>query len=115
MLKAIPREAKEFKLGESKYYVLLVFSGIVWQFFFLGVVGIIACSSNLHAGVMISALLPVTETLAVFFFNEKFTADKGVSLAICVWGFISYFYGEYKQNMKEKKEIKEEGAELQTT
>ncbi|KAL5982340.1 hypothetical protein ACLOJK_016411 [Asimina triloba] len=59
---AIPREGKEFKLGETKYYVLLVFATIVWQLFFIGAVGVIACSSSLHAMCMISALLLVIET-----------------------------------------------------
>ncbi|KAK9114745.1 hypothetical protein Syun_021542 [Stephania yunnanensis] len=35
----IPGEAKEFALGEPYYYVLLSFSAIVWQFFFMGAIG----------------------------------------------------------------------------
>ncbi|KAL5982338.1 hypothetical protein ACLOJK_016409 [Asimina triloba] len=104
----IRREGQKYKLGEANYYVLLVFSAIVWQFFFLGTVGVIACSSSLHAGVVIAALLPVTEVLAVFFFDEKFTAEKGISLVLCVWGFVSYFYGEHRQNKKAKKSNEEE-------
>ncbi|XP_058096968.1 purine permease 3-like [Magnolia sinica] len=107
---AIPREARNFKLGETKYYVLLVFSAIVWQFFFLGTVGVISCSSSLHAGVVISSLLPITEILAVLFYKEKFTAEKGISLALSLWGFASYFYGEYRKSKKEKPRV--EGREL---
>ncbi|XP_077213748.1 purine permease 3-like [Tasmannia lanceolata] len=98
----IPREAREFELGEVKYYVLLAASAIVWQFFFLGMVGVISSSSSLHAGVIIAALIPVIEVLAVFIFKEKFGAEKGVSLALSLWGFASYLYGEMRKMKKEK-------------
>ncbi|XP_022772453.1 purine permease 3-like [Durio zibethinus] len=83
----IPREAREFELGETKYYVVAIWSAIVWQVFLLG--------SN-------RILLPVTEILAVIFYKEKFQAEKGVALALSLWGFISYFYGEIKQIKKKK-------------
>ena len=43
-------------------------------------------------------LLPVTEILAVIFYKENFQAEKGVALALSLWGFVSYFYGELKHN-----------------
>ncbi|PON63419.1 Purine permease [Parasponia andersonii] len=104
--KAIPREAKRFGLGETKYYVVLVCSAIVWQAFFLGAIGIIFCASSLQSGIVIAALLPVTEVLAVLFYHESFPAEKGVSLALSLWGFISYFYGEIKHSKKKKKDKK---------
>ncbi|XP_038716330.1 purine permease 1-like [Tripterygium wilfordii] len=97
---AMSREAKEFGLGETKYYVILVWSGIIWQFFFLGAIGVIFCASSLLSGIIIALLLPATEILAVIFFQEKFQAEKGVALALSLWGFVSYFYGEIKQNNK---------------
>ncbi|XP_021900778.1 purine permease 1-like, partial [Carica papaya] len=38
---AISREAKAFELGETKYYLVVVFSAMVWQCFFLGAIGVI--------------------------------------------------------------------------
>ncbi|KAF8404671.1 hypothetical protein HHK36_009559 [Tetracentron sinense] len=90
----IPREARDYELGEVKYYVVLVCSAIIWQFFFLGAIGVIFCASSLLAGIIISILLPATEILAVIFFDERFTAEKGIALALSLWGFVSYFYGE---------------------
>ncbi|XP_050378547.1 purine permease 3-like [Argentina anserina] len=104
--KVIPREARNYKLGETTYYVVLVVSAIIWQAFFLGAIGIIFCASSLLSGIVITVLLPVTEILAVIFYNEKFQAEKGVSLVLSLWGFVSYFYGEIKHN-KESKQIKE--------
>ncbi|KAL4272088.1 hypothetical protein GQ457_13G009630 [Hibiscus cannabinus] len=98
--KAIPREAREFELGETKYYVVVVMSAIIWQCFYLGVIGIIFCSSSLVSGIVIAVLLPVTEILAVIFYKESFHAEKGVALALSLWGFLSYFYGEIKQSKK---------------
>ncbi|KAL5992606.1 hypothetical protein ACLOJK_013525 [Asimina triloba] len=101
--KAIPREARSFELGEQRYYLVLVGCAAFWQMFFLGMVGVVSCSSSLHAGVLIAVLIPVVEILAVFFFNEKFTADKGLALGLSLWGFVSYFYGEINKEKKEKE------------
>ncbi|KAG2327859.1 hypothetical protein Bca52824_010587 [Brassica carinata] len=95
--KELAREAREFKLGGSTcYYIVVVFTAIIWQGFFLGSIGMIFCASSLVSGVLISALLPLTEVLAVLFFREKFQAEKGVSLFLSLWGFVSYFYGQFK-------------------
>ncbi|OWM67743.1 hypothetical protein CDL15_Pgr019244 [Punica granatum] len=96
----IPREAKEFGLGEFKYYMIIVCSAIIWQCFFLGAIGVIFCASSLSSGIIIAVMLPMTEVLAVIFFKEKLTAEKGVSLVLSLWGFVSYFYGEIKHTKK---------------
>ncbi|XP_042492769.1 purine permease 1-like [Macadamia integrifolia] len=99
--KVIERESREFELRpEGVYYTILAFNAIVWQFFFLGAVGVIFYGSSLLAGIIIASLLPVTEILAVVLYHEKFKVEKGISLALCLWGFTSYFYGEHKQSKK---------------
>ncbi|KAL0324996.1 UNVERIFIED_CONTAM: Purine permease 3 [Sesamum radiatum] len=60
----------------------------------------------LHSGILISVLLPTIEVLAVIFYHEKFQAEKGVSLFLSLWEFISYFFGEIKTNKKEKMKLK---------
>ncbi|KAI6687843.1 hypothetical protein NL676_024671 [Syzygium grande] len=99
----IPREARDYELREAQYYMVLVWNAIIWQFFFLGTIGIIFCTSSLFSGIMIAMLLPVTEILAVIFFQEKFQVEKGMYLALSLWGFASYFYGEFKLAKKEKE------------
>lgn len=98
----IPREAREFNLGETKYYVVLVCSAIMWQFFFLGAIGVIFYASSLLSGIIIAAFLPVTEIMAVIVYKENFHAEKGVALVLSLWGFVSYFYGEIKEARKMK-------------
>ncbi|XP_062101362.1 purine permease 3-like [Humulus lupulus] len=102
--KAIPKEARKFDLGETMYYVVLAWSAIIWQGFFLGAIGVIFCASSLLSGIVIAVLLPVTEILAVIFYKENFQAEKGVALALSLWGFVSYFYGEIKQSKKLEKQ-----------
>ena len=97
------REGREFGFGETKYYVVLVCSAIIWQFFFMGAIGVIYCASSLMSGILIAVLLPVTEVLAVLFYKESFTAEKGISLGLSIWGFVSYFYGEYEIVQKGKR------------
>ncbi|KAK4482026.1 hypothetical protein RD792_012950 [Penstemon davidsonii] len=91
---AIPREAKAYELGERKYYVVLCLSPIIWQCFFLGVIGVIFYASALLSGIMITVTLPLTEILGVIFYHENFQAEKGISLFLSLWGFLSYFYGQ---------------------
>ncbi|KAK1367044.1 putative purine permease [Heracleum sosnowskyi] len=100
---AISREARKFDLGETKYYMILVSTATLSQFFILGAGGVIFCASSLLSGILLAVLIPVTEVLAVLFFQEKFQAEKGVALVLSLWGFVSYFYGEIKHNKKMEK------------
>ncbi|XP_010266597.1 PREDICTED: purine permease 3-like [Nelumbo nucifera] len=102
--KSIPKDASEYEIGEAKYYLVIVWSAILWQLFFLGLVGVIFCGSSMLGGIIIAAVIPVTEILAVIFCREKFKAEKGISLALCLWGFTSYFYGEIKGPSKKNSE-----------
>ncbi|KAF6166799.1 hypothetical protein GIB67_005675 [Kingdonia uniflora] len=49
---------------------------------------------------MIAVLLPVREVLVVIFYHKDLNFKKSASLALSLWGFISYFYGEFKQSKK---------------
>lgn len=105
---AIGREAQEYGLGETKYYIVVAWNAILWQCFFLGAIGVIFCASSLLSGVIIAALLPLTEILAVIIFKEKFTGAKGVALVLSLWGFVSYLYGE----MKHAKNVKQRAVRM---
>nr|QBG82641.1 drug/metabolite transporter [Papaver somniferum] len=97
---AIPREANEFELGKAKYYVIMVVTAIIWQFTAVGIVGVIFYTSALFNGIFGSVLVPFTGVAAIIFYHESFTGLKGMALALCLWGFCSYFYGEYKMRKK---------------
>ncbi|KAG0462347.1 hypothetical protein HPP92_020823 [Vanilla planifolia] len=89
LLQAIGKEAKEFGLGKTKYYLVVVFTAVITQMFFLGAVGTINYTSAMFGGIIISLSITITEVLAVFFFHEKFDGEKGVALALSLWGSAS--------------------------
>ncbi|KVH99709.1 purine permease 3-like [Cynara cardunculus var. scolymus] len=100
--KVIPREAMSYSLGKTEFYIVLCINAIFWQCFFLGAIGVVFCASSMLSGIIIAVLLPVTEALAVVFYKEQFKAEKGVALVLSLWGFTSYFYGEYRSMKKMK-------------
>lgn len=112
-MQAMPREAREYELGEAKYYVVMFWGAIILQCYFLGSIGVVFCASSLVSGIVIAICIPATEILAVIFFKEKFQAEKGVALFLSLWGFVSYFYGEIKQDDKANKEKEEEDTTRQ--
>ncbi|XP_026390137.1 purine permease 3-like [Papaver somniferum] len=97
---AIPREADEFEFGKHKYYMIIVLTAITWQLATLGFFGLILYTSALFNGIYGSLLFPFTGVAAVIVYHENFTGLKGMALALCLWGFFSYFYGEYKMMKK---------------
>lgn len=101
---AIPREASQYKVGEGKYYLVLVCCAIIWQLALLGLVGVIFYSSSLLSGIIGAFLLPVTEILAIVLFHEKFQVEKGIAIFLALCGFVSYFYGEIEESKKEKRD-----------
>ncbi|KAJ0984631.1 hypothetical protein J5N97_002987 [Dioscorea zingiberensis] len=109
----IPREAREYDLGPVRYYVVLVCSAILWQCFFLGAVGVIFTVHTLLAGVIIAVFIPVIEVFGVIFFHEEFSSEKGVALALSLWGLASYSYGEYRE--AKEKERARVAKELEAT
>ena len=104
-LQVIPKEATHYELGETKYYVVLIFNAILWQCFFLGIVGVIFSVNTLLAAIITAVCIPVTEVLGVIFYNENFSSEKGVALALGLWGLASYTYGEYLEDREKKKAV----------
>ncbi|PIA47916.1 hypothetical protein AQUCO_01400485v1 [Aquilegia coerulea] len=100
---AMSREAREYGLGSGMYYTVLVAGAVVWQLSFFGGLGVVYCMNSLLNGILSAVLLPVTEIVGVIAYHENFNGEKALALALCLWGFTSYFYGEYKVNKKLKK------------
>lgn len=94
------READEFYLGKFDYSMALIWAAVAWQLFYIGIFGVTSLASSLLSGVIIAAMIPVTEVLSVVLFHEKFSAEKGMALVLALWGFTSYLYGEYYSYLK---------------
>ncbi|KAL3514201.1 hypothetical protein ACH5RR_026918 [Cinchona calisaya] len=97
----IPKEAAEFELGPMKYYMILALAGVALQCMMIGSTGVIFSSSSLFGGIVTSLLVPVQQIFSVICLSEGFSGEKGMALAMCLWGFASYVYGEYKLNHKQ--------------
>lgn len=80
--------------------MVLIWAAIAMQLLVIGNMGVIFCSSSLFSGIFLALLVPVQQVFAVIFFHEKFNAEKGLALAMCLLGFVSYFYGECRKTSK---------------
>ncbi|CAL1371575.1 unnamed protein product [Linum trigynum] len=98
----LAREAAEFGLGEKKYYMIVVLAAIGLQVMIIGSLGLVLCSSSLVAGIVTSLLVPVRQVSAVIFLREGFNAEKGMALALCLWGFASHLYGRFKAGLEKQ-------------
>lgn len=105
---AISKEAKIYGLGQTEYYIIVVLNVVITQMFYLGLVGTIKYSSALLSGVIEAVCVPITQVFAVIIFHENFGAEKGVSLAISLWGTGFYFYGEYNDYKRKKAAVVKE-------
>ncbi|KAK8936146.1 Purine permease 3 [Platanthera zijinensis] len=110
--RALSREATNLGLGETKYYLVIVFSTVLWQYSFLGAIGVISCANMLLAGILIAVFIPLVEILSVIFLHEKFNIEKGLALVLSLWGLASYSYGEYREG---KERTKLAGSDPHTT
>nr|GMD75974.1 Purine permease 3 [Ipomoea batatas] len=110
---AISREANEFEMGKAKYYVVVIWTSILWQCFYVGAAGVICYGSSLLSAVLSAVLRSVTEVLAVVFYAEKFHSEKGICLALSLWGLTSYFYGDFKKSKTKKTNSQNQIPEAQ--
>ncbi|CAL1363776.1 unnamed protein product [Linum trigynum] len=93
---AMAKEAVEFDLGETKYYMTILLAAVALQLMIIGSIGLVFSSSSLFSGLVTSFLVPTQQVFAVIFLREGFDAAKGMALAMCLWGFASHLYGEHK-------------------
>ncbi|OWM80997.1 hypothetical protein CDL15_Pgr007028 [Punica granatum] len=100
----VGRQRVDFGLSPGKYYAVVVLVGVAMQFLIMGSIRIIFCFTSLLGGLVTSLLVPMQQVFAVVFLRENFTAEKGMALAMCLWGFASYFYGEFRTGREKKEE-----------
>lgn len=102
--KVLNKEMNEYKLGKISYLMNLIWTGLSWQIFNIGIIGLIVKASSLFANVISTLSLPIIPVLAVFIFKDKMSGIKAVSMFLAIWGFISYIYQHYLDDLKLKAE-----------
>ncbi|KAL0398371.1 UNVERIFIED_CONTAM: putative purine permease 10 [Sesamum radiatum] len=110
--RTLNREMEEFKSGKVSYVMNLLWTAISWQAFGVGCVGLIFKVSSLFSNVISILGLPVAPVLAVIFLHDKLTGLKAVSMLLAMWGFVSYMYQHYLDDlkMKERRRLSNEGV-----
>ena len=85
-------EDESFTTGTVSYYMTLIWFGIGWQVFAVGVVGLIFLVSSLFSNVISTLALPIVPILSVGFFHDRMDALKIISMLLSIWGFVSYVF-----------------------
>ncbi|XP_059669157.1 purine permease 21-like isoform X2 [Cornus florida] len=100
--KSLHREMEEFGLGKVSYVMNLVWTALSWQVFSIGATKLIFELSSLFCNVISTLGLPIVPVLAVFFFHDKMNGVKVVAMLLAIWGFVSYIYQHYLDDLKSK-------------
>lgn len=100
--KSLTKEMQKFKLGNLSYLMTLVWISVSWQIFNVGAVGLIYKISSLFSNVISILGLPIAPVLSVFIFNDKMNGVKVVSMVLAIWGFVSYIYQHYIDDLEIK-------------
>lgn len=96
-------EMEGFEEGQVSYVMNLVWTGVSWQVFWVGCVGLIFKVSSLFSNVISILGLPAAPVLAVIFLGERFTGLKAVAMLLAMWGFVSYIYQHYLDDLEMKR------------
>ncbi|KAL3520172.1 hypothetical protein ACH5RR_018321 [Cinchona calisaya] len=106
--KTLTTEMNEFELGKTSYTMTLLWIAVCWQIFSVGMVGLIVKVSSLFSNVISTLSLPIVPILAVFIFKDKMSGVKAVAMLLALWGFMSYIYQHYLDDLETKS--KREGV-----
>ncbi|GMI82260.1 hypothetical protein like AT4G18220 [Hibiscus trionum] len=104
--KGLKREMEGYALGKTSYVNTLVWTAVGWQVSILCVIAIVFESSALFANVVGALGVPIAPLAAMIVFHDKMNGIKGISMALAVWGFLSYVYQQYLDEQKSNAETK---------
>lgn len=101
--KTLHGEMDDFGKGKAAYVLTLVFTAVAWQVCSVGVVGLIFVVSSLFSNVISTLSLALTPIASVIVFHDKMNGVKVISLLLALWGFLTYIYQNYLDDLKAKK------------
>lgn len=104
--KTIHGEMEAYKHGKVSYVMTLVGTAVSWQVFAMGIIGLIFEVSSLFSNVISALGLPVVPVCAMIFFHDKMNGVKVVAMFLAIWGFASYIYQHYLDELESKTEAK---------
>lgn len=104
--KTMGTEIHDYRLGKASYVMTLVWTAVSWQVYAIGSFGLIFEVSSLFTNVIGTVALPIVPVLAVLFFDDKLNGVKVVAMLLAIWGFLSYIYQHYLDDLKSKAVLK---------
>ncbi|XP_073061303.1 probable purine permease 10 [Primulina eburnea] len=101
--KTLNKEMNEYKLGKVSYIMNLFWTAVAWQAFGVGCIGLIFKISSLFSNVISIFGLPLAPIMSVIFLQDKLTGLKAISMILALWGFVSYMYQHYLDDLEMKQ------------
>ncbi|XP_052202880.1 probable purine permease 10 [Diospyros lotus] len=108
--KGLNKEMDEFELGKASYVMTLFWTAVSWEAFSVGIAGLIFEVSSLFSTVISTVGLPVVPILSVFIFHDKMDIVKIVALLLAIWGFVSFIYQHYIDDLEFKNQSNEKAS-----
>ncbi|KAJ6822062.1 putative purine permease 11 [Iris pallida] len=98
-------EMEGFSKGRAAYVTTLVSTAVCWTVSSVGLVGLTLAASSLFANVVSTVALPAVPVFAVVFFRDEMDGVKVVAMLMAIWGFLSYIYQDYLDDVEAKAAI----------
>ncbi|KAL3376920.1 hypothetical protein AABB24_003376 [Solanum stoloniferum] len=111
-------EMNNFELGRLAYVMILIWISVCWQLYTYCLLGLIMKVSAVFANVITTLSAPLIPIMSVIIFNDKMSGVKAISIALAIWGFSSYAYQQYLDELNHKGDcngIEDESTDRQTT
>uniref|UniRef100_A0A7C9CLK8 Probable purine permease n=1 Tax=Opuntia streptacantha TaxID=393608 RepID=A0A7C9CLK8_OPUST len=109
--RSLTQEMMEYKKGRVSYAMTLAWTAIAWQVSSIGLLGLVFEVSSLFSNVIGTLGLPLVPVFAVVFFHDKMNGVKVIALVLAIWGFLSYIYQHYLDDVEDKKALQRSGEE----
>ncbi|KAL2900446.1 putative purine permease 5 [Bienertia sinuspersici] len=91
-------EARNFKGGETSYWMVIIWGTVTFQLGVLGATAVLFLASTMLAGVLNAVRVPLTSVAAAILLNDPMSGFKILSLVVTFWGFCCYIYGSRPSN-----------------
>lgn len=101
--KTLQLEFRDYQKGRVSYVMTLFWIAVSWQITSVGLLGLIFEVSSLFSNVISTISLPAIPILAVIFFHDKMDGVKVIALILAIWGFLSYVYQHYLDEVESQK------------
>ncbi|GMI82261.1 hypothetical protein like AT4G18220 [Hibiscus trionum] len=108
--KGLKSEMEGYALGKSAYVNTLVWTAVSWQVSIFCGVALVFELSALLANVIGAVGMPIAPVTALIVFHDKMNGLKGISMALALWGFLSYVYQQYLDERKLSAETKQQSV-----